>query len=190
MVTMKKELTDTKRGLTDKNEATERKLADNTKELADTKKELTGLKAQHQEMLDSQEAIHGWISTKYPEYLDAIRARHLLNCGQAKLAVDAGLTEDNTLSRSLLWRSALANAGNTLEARRAYAVNLFNERRNLDHLTQKVISTPALLDIFVDENSPIRIAGNRAAHPPTFSKESIDSLKPAGIPSHLLDDFK
>ncbi|KAK0214106.1 hypothetical protein IW262DRAFT_1466657 [Armillaria fumosa] len=99
-----------------------------TEGVANHKRQITELKSQNVflqgriSMVEhAYEDIHGWLSDKDPEYMDRIRLRRILDCGQAQLArlanilVLGGFPSQSAEEWSRAWRAHLAQCADNAE---------------------------------------------------------------------------
>jgi len=112
------------------------------------------------------EDIHGWLSDKDTEYMDRIRLRHILDCGQARLARLANVPPSvdflpqSAGEWSRAWRARLAQCADNAE-RLATARSLL---ANCDDTDTRDMSDDVLRHFTVRPNDA-RTEGDRTAHP-------------------------
>ncbi|EGN97082.1 hypothetical protein SERLA73DRAFT_183688 [Serpula lacrymans var. lacrymans S7.3] len=113
---------------------------------------------------DAIQDLEQWALGKDAEYLDRIRARHLLTVAQEKLALQAGLATD-VRGASLSWRDALGPQ-NELYTRLDKARSLLLAPTvQLDERTKAFTLSAAGMKLVTEVPSVIRARGDYAAHP-------------------------
>ncbi|KAK0214107.1 hypothetical protein IW262DRAFT_1408686 [Armillaria fumosa] len=137
------------------------------------KKEVVALKSQAVDLREriveverGYEDVNGWLSDKDTEYMDRIRLRHILDCGQARLArlanipVPLDFPPQSAADWSRVWRAGLAQCTDNAD-RLATARSLL---ANCDDADTRDMSDDVLRH-FTVKPSDTRTEGDRTAHP-------------------------
>ncbi|KAK0222869.1 hypothetical protein EDD85DRAFT_959756 [Armillaria nabsnona] len=133
-------------------------------EIAALKSERVVLQGRIADLERGYEDVHGWLSDKDTDYMDRIRLRHILDCGQARLALIANVPVDfppkSATDWSRAWRARLAQCADNAE-RLATARSLLID---CDDADTRDMSDDVLRHFTVRPNDT-RIEGDRTAHP-------------------------
>lgn len=157
----------------DDNEDLKQRVDDLTQEGENKDREMEKLKGQTvilqariEDLERGYEDIHGWLSDKDTEYMDRIRLRHILDCGQARLARSADVPVSGDFSPqsagdwSRAWRARLSQCADNAERLTTARSLLANcpdvETRDMPE---------DMLRYFTVRPSDTRTEGDRIAHP-------------------------
>ncbi|KAK0444067.1 hypothetical protein EV421DRAFT_1903185 [Armillaria borealis] len=146
-------------------------------EIAALKSERVVLRGRIAELERGHEDIHGWLSDKDTEYMDRIRLRHILDCGQARLAriakvpVSVDFPPQSPADWSRAWRARLAQCADNDE-RLATAWSLLAD---CDDADTRDMPDDVLRHFTVRPNDT-RIEADRTAHPVNVGESAYKAV--------------
>ncbi|KAK0472072.1 hypothetical protein IW261DRAFT_1509982 [Armillaria novae-zelandiae] len=146
-------------------------------EIAALKSETVDLRGRIAELEREYEDVHGWLSDKDTGYMDRIRLRHILDCGQARLAQVAKIPVSNdypslsTTDWSRAWRHRLSQCADNAE-RLAKARSILADCDDPD--TRDMPDD--VLGHFTVKPSDTRLDGDRTAHPEKVGEQAYKGV--------------
>ncbi|KAK0193340.1 hypothetical protein F5146DRAFT_1030196 [Armillaria mellea] len=145
-------------------------------EIAALKSENVDLRGRIATLERGYEDVHGWLSDKDTEYMDRIRLRHILDCGQARLAriakvpVSGDYPVQSAVDLSRAWRACLPKSDN--DERLAKARSLLAD---CDDAETRDMADDVLRH-FTARPSDTRNEGDRTAHPDNVGESAYKGV--------------